>query len=607
MALVSLQDVRMAYAGDVLLEDVNLQIEEGERVCLLGRNGTGKTTLLKLIHGDFSPDSGSIAYQQNIRIGMLPQEISRDISGKVIGVVSGGFINEQSSAPVSDTEKIWKKQQQIDIALSYIQLDPETEFDTLSAGLKRRVLLGRALVRNPDILLLDEPTNHLDIQAIRWLEDFLSRYGRTLLFVTHDRVFLQKLSTRILELDRGQLSSWDCDYETYLERREEALAAEAQQQARFDKKLAQEEEWIRKGVKARRKRNEGRVRALLKMRELRQARRDQTRTAQMKLQQAERSGDLVVEANDVCFAYNTSPIVRDFSTIIMRGDKVGIIGPNGSGKTTLLQLLLGDIPPDDGKIRLGKKLEMVYYDQMREQLDEEKSVLDNVGEGADMITFNGQKRHLIGYLQDFLFSRERAFSTVKTLSGGERNRLMLAKLFTRPANVLVMDEPTNDLDIETLDLLEELLLEFSGTLLLVSHDRAFLNNVVTSTLVFEGEAEVNEYVGGYDDWLRQRKKIQKEKSQVKKEKPRPQTKQPRRLSYKEQQEIKAQKKELDELPQRIEDLEKEQHELQEAMAVPEFYRQDPAEIAKAKGRLEAIEQELTQVYERWEQLEERFG
>jgi ATP-binding cassette subfamily F protein uup len=488
----------------------------------------------------------------------------------------------------------------VELTLARMNLEPDAPFGALSAGLKRRALLARSLVRDPDLLLLDEPTNHLDIEAISWMEDFLLRFAGTIVFVTHDRVFLKKLATRIVELDRGRLLDWACDYETFLERREAALAAEAEQWVQFDKKLAREEIWIRQGIKARRTRNEGRVRALESMREARKARRGHAGTVRLRAQEAVSSGKLVIEATDVSYAYDTGdPVIRDFSTLILRGDKVGIIGPNGSGKTTLLRLLLGDLQTKAGQVRHGVHLEVAYFDQLRAQLEEDRSVLENVGEGNDTILFNGKPRHIIGYLQDFLFSPERARSPVRILSGGERNRLLLAKLFTQPSNVLVMDEPTNDLDTDTLELLEELLLDHPGTLLLVSHDRAFLNNVVTSTLVMEGGGHVGEYVGGYDDWLRQRQPIipgKAEKASSRPSRQQAQRQQRATLSFKEQRELEA-------LPERIELLEAEQRSLYEAMSDPSFYRKAGSDIAAAQRRLEALEEELESAYQRWEELE----
>lgn len=613
MALLSMRDVSIGYGGPPVLENLSLQIERGDRVCLLGRNGAGKSTLMRVIQGTLVPDSGEIIRQTALRVAYLPQEVPQGLEGRTFDVVAAGVIaapgkdsangvpvsGETLSSPPFHPEEEWRGQQQVAQVLSRMHLDPEAPFEALSAGLKRRVLLARGLARDPDILLLDEPTNHLDIDAITWLEDFLLRYGGTLLFVTHDRMFLRKLATRIIELDRGSLVDWACDYDTFLQRKEEVLNAEAGQWNRFDKKLAQEEVWIRQGIKARRTRNEGRVRALEKMREIRRERRERTGNVRMVVQDVERSGKLVVDAEGVSFSYRDHPILRDFSTTVMRGDKVGIIGPNGVGKTTLLRILVGEIPPDAGRLRLGSRLEAAYFDQLRAQLDESKSVQDNVADGNDTIIFNGSPRHVIGYLQDFLFSPERSRSPVSVLSGGERNRLLLARLFAKPSNVLILDEPTNDLDAETLELLEELLMDYPGTLFLVSHDRAFLNNVVTSTLVFEGEGRVAEYVGGYDDWLMQRRPDATEKKVRpggKQEQQRTRPERPRKLTFKEQRELEA-------LPQQIESLEAEQQGLYDAMADPEFYKGEAHAIVEAKARLEALEQELEEAYQRWEALE----
>jgi ATP-binding cassette subfamily F protein uup len=588
MALLSLRDIRVAFGGPSLLEGASLQIEPGDRICLLGRNGTGKSTLLKVVNGEIAPDGGEIVRQQGVTVALVPQEIPTGLSGTVHDVVSGG--------PWMGAEK----------AISRLGLSPGADFGTLSGGMQRRVLIARALARESDILLLDEPTNHLDIDGIAWLETFLLREARTLLFVTHDRMFLRKLATRIVELDRGRLRDWACDYDTYLERREADLSAESAQRARFDKRLAEEETWIRRGVKARGTRNEGRVRALERMREERWARREQVGMVRMEAQRAVPSGRLVVEARGVEAGYGDCPGIRDFSTTILRGDRVGVIGPNGSGKTTLLRLLLGELSPRIGTVRLGTRLAVAYSDQLREGLDEEKTVAENLGDGSDTVTVNGRSRHVIGYLQDLLFTPDRARSPVRVLSGGERNRLQLAKLFTKPFNLLVLDEPTNDLDIETLDLLEDLLLEYAGTLLLVSHDRAFLNNVVTSTLVIAADGTVLEYVGGYDDWLTQRGESVPPGTGTApspREKPPPKREAPRKLTFKE-------RRELSELPGRIRDaetaiaaLEAERDELQLSMAGPAFYRQDGARVAQGRARLEAVQTGIEEAYHRWESLE----
>jgi ABC transport system ATP-binding/permease protein len=627
MALVSLQGVKVSFGGPPLLEGVDLSIGRGERVCLVGRNGTGKSTIMRLITGELKPDSGTIVYQQGVRITLLTQEVPNALFGSVFDVVSSAFgeqgqlltayhhvssklAHDHSKNLMAELEDVqhrfesaggWQMQQRVEEILTRLQLPEDADFSELSGGLKRRVLLAKAVAGQPDLLLLDEPTNHLDIDSISWLEEFLFSFGGTLLFVTHDRALLQKLATRIVDLDRGRLTSWPGSYQAYLELKQAALDAEAVENAKFDKKLATEETWIRQGVKARRTRNEGRVRALKELRRTRSERREVTGAARMQMQDAERSGKLVIEAQDVSYGYNDRPIIRDFSTTIFRGDKVGIIGPNGSGKTTLLKILLGELKPRKGTLRLGTNLEVAYLDQHRAQLDDEKTVQDNVANGSDHVTINGNPRHVIGYLQDFLFVPARARSPVKVLSGGERNRLLLAKLFTKPSNVLVLDEPTNDLDIETLDLLEELLMDYPGTVLLVSHDRAFINNVVTSTLALEGDGKVNEYVGGYDDWLRQSKrKIEVSAVPVKIEEKKTasgrQKEKSRRLTFKEQ-------KELETLPKRIEHLETEQQQIIAVMADPSFYRESGNRVTETKARLESIEKELVESYARWEALE----
>ncbi|HEY2159188.1 MAG TPA: ATP-binding cassette domain-containing protein, partial [Isosphaeraceae bacterium] len=544
MALVSLRGVKLAFGGPPLLDGVDLMIEPGERVCLLGRNGEGKSTLLKLIRGDLEADEGEAIRQQGLRVARLPQEVP-GLAGTVADVVGEGLAHHAEGAD-----------HRVDVVISRMGLDPTARFADLSTGMKRRVLLARAIVEEPDILLLDEPTNHLDIESIRWLEDFLLRFGGTLVFVTHDRVFLERLATRIVELDRGRLYDWACDYPTFLKRKEEALAAEEQQNALFDKRLAQEEVWIRKGIEARRTRNEGRVRALKAMREARGRRRERQGSARMQVQEADRSGTMVIEAKGASFAYDDGrPVIQDLTTTILRGDKVGIIGPNGAGKSTLLRLLLGESPPRTGSVRHGTNLEVSYFDQTKAALDDEKTVQQNVSE-YETIAIGGQSRHVLGYLQDFLFPPERSRSLVRLLSGGERSRLLLAKLFTKPSNVLVLDEPTNDLDVETLELLEGLLVGYQGTVLLVSHDRAFLNDVVTSTLVIEPDGRVKEYDGGYDDYLRQRQ-AEAPVASSPSPSPRPTTapaEKPRRLGFKENRELEA-------LPGRIEALEAAREEL----------------------------------------------
>lgn len=632
MGLINLQDIVVAFGGPRILDGVSVQIEAGERVALLGRNGTGKTTLMKVMTGELEPSSGEITFQKGLRIAHLSQEVLREMTGDVFDVVSSGLgprakllseyhhVSQRLSTDHSpellrrldrvqselDRTNSWELDYEVELVISKMKLLPDADFASLSGGQKRRVLLARALVLKPDVLLLDEPTNHLDIESIIWLESFLKEYPGTVFFVTHDRQFMEHVATRILDLDRGRLYSWSCDYRTYLERKELELANEAVTREHFDKRLAEEETWVRQGVKARRCRNEGRVKALLEMRLAKQARRDAEGLVRMKAQQADPSGHLVMKVSRVGHSYDEKCLVRDFSTNIMRGDKIAVMGPNGSGKTTLLRILLGKLTPTKGSIRLGTDLEVAYYDQMRDQLDEEKTVAENVAGAADTVVINGKPRHIIGYLQDFLFSAERARTPVKVLSGGERNRLLLARLFTKPSNVLVMDEPTNDLDIETLELLEALLVEYSGTLLLVSHDRSFLNNVVTSTIVLEGAGEVNEYPGGYDDWLSQTKHRRNGTAVIGDKKPdelkqgKNKTPDPAKPTVKL---TSSQSRELEALPSKIERLETDQKAVCALLANPEFYKKDPAEIAKVKARSQKIGSELAETYQRWEELE----
>jgi ATP-binding cassette subfamily F protein uup len=584
MALVSLQNVSMSFGGPALLENVTLLIEPGERVCLLGRNGEGKSTLLKILAGEQDPDGGEIVVQNGVRIGLLEQAVPGNIAGSVFDVVESGI-----DLPMED----WEAAQQVEKVVSVMGLESSESFNALSGGQKRRALLARALVREPDVLILDEPTNHLDIESILWLENFLLRFSGSLLFISHDRAFLRKLATRIVELDRGQLRSWDCGYEKFLQRRQEFLAAEEKQNAVFDKKLAQEEVWIRQGIKARRTRNEGRVRALKKLRDERKQRREVSGTVNLQLHEAERGGRKVIEATNVSYAWENEPIVQNFEATIFRGDKIGFIGPNGCGKTTLLSLLLDKIKPQTGTVKHGTQLEITYFDQHRAQLDGDKTVAQNVAGEDDFIIFNGKRRHVYSYLEDFLFEPQRARTPVRVLSGGERNRLLLAKLFTTPSNVLVLDEPTNDLDAESLDLLEELLVEYSGTLLLVSHDREFINNIVTSTLVFEDNGRVKEYPGGYDDWVDQRPvavvaPVKKAGSIA--------APRARKLSNKEREELKN-------LPERIEDLEGELETLQTAMSSPEFYQRAEELVKKETERTQQIPKDLEVAYTRWEELD----
>jgi ATP-binding cassette subfamily F protein uup len=597
MPLVSLDHVSIAYGHLPLLDESALQIEPRERVAIIGRNGTGKSTLLKIISGDVPPDGGSVWIAPGVRIARLEQDVPLSANRPVFDVVAEGHTHHNAD------DEHWIREHHVDLILSRLNLPGEAIVDTLSGGWRRRVLLARALVGQPDLLLLDEPTNHLDIDAIMWLEDFLASYAGAVIFVTHDRAFLQRLATRIVELDRGRLTSWPGDYPTYLRRKEEALANEASEHARFDKKLAEEEVWIRQGIKARRTRNEGRVRALEAMRAERVARRGQIGNVRLQSAIADarsgQSGQMVFELDEVSKSYDGTPVVSRFSARIMRGDRIGLIGPNGAGKTTLLRMLLGELKPDEGEIRQGANVEIAYYDQQREQLDPEQTVFDTIGQGNDTVTVNGRTRHVNSYLRDFLFPAERAQSPVKALSGGERNRLLLARLFTHAANVLVLDEPTNDLDIETLELLESQLVDWPATLLLVSHDRTFLDNVVTSTFVFEGDGRVQEFVGGYEDWIRQRADISistRKKEPVVKSSDR----QKKKLSYKEQRELEG-------LPKKIEALETEQGELNARVAAPEFYREGSHAIAVALARGEALSRELSLVYARWHDLESRAG
>ena len=599
MPLLSLQDVSFTFSKPTLLDDIHIEIEKGERIGLLGRNGAGKSTLMKLIVGELPPDSGEVVPANGIRMARLVQEVPEGTGGNIAEVIATGIQQTGIKADVvAAPSEDWKVENAVERVISRLKLDADAQYETLSSGMKRRVLLARALVTDPDILLLDEPTNHLDIDSITWLEGFLKSYAGTLIFVTHDRVFLQALATRIIEIDRGRLFDWTCDYAMFLKRKQAMLDAEQKQNAEFDRKLAEEEVWIRQGIKARRTRNEGRVRALKVMREERRERRDRTGNVRMQAFEAERSGRLVLEAKEISFSWGDAPIVDGLSTMIMRGDRIGIIGPNGAGKTTLLKLLLGELEPTSGSLRHGTKLEVIYFDQLREQIDEEQTVVENVGEGQELLQINGRSKHIYGYLREFLFTPERARRPARFLSGGERNRLLLARMFKRPSNVMVLDEPTNDLDAETLELLEELVANYQGTLLLVSHDRAFLNNVVSSTLVFEGHGQVKEYAGGYDDYIRQRGEVDSASAaeSLKKLKPRAHRPAVRKRTWKED-------RELEELPTKIETLETELEELHSAMADPTFFKQDGAEIAMANARLSTIEQELAVLLERWEKLE----
>ena len=592
MPLLQLRQLTLKYGAAPLLDQIDFQVDAGERVCLLGRNGAGKTSLMRIITGEETPNEGELIFSNAVKVTRLIQEIPEDITGTVWEVLHSGLRPDRH-------EEEWQTDVRLEDLAAEMHLPTQAQFAALSGGLKRRVLLARALAGQPDILLLDEPTNHLDLDSILWLENFLLTSKITLFFVTHDRAFLRKLATRIVELDRGQLTSWSCDYDTYLERKAANLEAEEKQWASFDKKLAQEEAWLRQGVKARRTRNEGRVRALLKMRSERSERRQREGTARIEIQAGSLSGQKVIEAKDISFSYGERPIVRDFSTTVWRGDKIGIIGPNGGGKTTLLKLLLGELAPESGEVKLGTNLQVVYLDQLRGQIDDAKTVAQNVAGDAETVMFQGRPRHIHSYLQDFLFRADRIRMPAKMLSGGERNRLLLARLFLQPANVLVLDEPTNDLDAETLELLEELVLEYSGTLLLVSHDRAFLDHVVTSTLVFEGEGRISEYTGGYEDWLRQRSAPAAAVAVVE-AKPVPASRTEEKVKF-----LKREQRELDELPAQIEKMEEEVSALNHRLWDPEIYKNEPAEVPQLKSELAALEARIQEGYRRWEQLEER--
>ena len=627
MPLLRLNNISLAFGHRALLDGVNLEMFRGERVCLVGRNGEGKSSLLRILSGEVTADDGEMWVRPAARVACLAQEVGMDSQDSVFDVVAAGLpelgrlISEyhhtvselthtDNPAALQRLSELqheleaangWQLEQRVERVLSRLDLDSDAVFHSLSGGWRRRVMLARALVGEPDVLLLDEPTNHLDIEAIMWLENFMLDYPGALLFVSHDRAFVRRLSTRIIELDRGQLTSWPGSYDDYVRRKAEQLEVEARHNALFDKKLSQEEAWIRQGIKARRTRNEGRVRALQALREQYRERRNRSGAVRLQLDKGEQSGKLVFEAENISLAFGDNTVIRDFSTSIMRGDRIGIIGPNGVGKSTLIRVLLGRLAPDSGQVRSGTRLEVAYFDQQRDQLDLEKSVMDNVAEGSQHVMVNGSDRHVASYLRDFLFPPERLQSPVSTLSGGERNRLLLARLFARPANLLVMDEPTNDLDVETLELLEELLMDYQGTLLLVSHDRAFLDNVVTRSLVFAGEGVIGEYVGGYSDWLQQQKAGRPAGQTAGGTAAKAATKtvpaaKPKKLSYKDQ-------RELDDLPQQIDALDAEQTQLQEAIGEPGFYQQDPEAVAATLARLEAVGEELEACYSRWEELE----
>jgi len=627
--LVALDRVSLAYGHVPLLDEIAFRIDSGERVSVLGRNGAGKSTLLRVLGGEQLPDAGTRWTEPGFRAARLDQDVPLASNRTVFDVVADGLgdirelvaeyhrvavatAHDASDAQLQKLGQLqhaleerdgWRIEQRVESVLSHLELPADQMVATLSGGWRRRVLLARALVSDPDLLLLDEPTNHLDLDAIQWLEQFLQDFAGAVVFVTHDRAFLQRVATRIVELDRGRLTSWPGDYATFLRKKEEWLANEAVRLEKFDKRLAEEEVWLRQGIKARRTRNEGRVRALMAMRRERAERREQQGAVRLQIERGRGSGHVVFDIERVSKAYDGGPVVRDFSARVVRGDRVGLIGPNGAGKTTLLRLVLGELPPDSGDVQRGTGVEVAYYDQQREQLDPDRTVFDTVGDGNDVVTVDGRSRHVNAYLRDFLFPAERAESPVRALSGGERNRLLLARLFTRPANVLVLDEPTNDLDLETLELLEAQLVEWQGTLLLVSHDRAFLENVVTSTWVFEGGGRVVEYVGGYEDWLRQRPPAAAPAARRSAPEPvrgKPRTTEaavsrPRKLSNRE-------RRELEGIPSQIEALEREQRTLRERIAGSDFYKEQAAAIAEAMARVDGIDRELLQLYARWDEL-----
>ena len=625
MALVTLQDIYLSYGQPPLIDGISLSIERGERVCLIGRNGAGKSTLLNILTGKIIPDDGRVKTTDGVKIAQLEQAVPTDTQGSVYEVIANGLGKEGALAQsyyrlsaevaIQPTKKNmaeleacqeeldqvggWDVNSRVDAIITKMGLNANTDIADLSGGYKRRVLLARALVSDPDLLILDEPTNHLDIEAIQWLESFLKKWEAALLFISHDREFMDNLATRFIEIDRGKVMEFNCNYNTYLKRKKDMLETEDKHNALFDKRLSQEEAWIREGIKARRTRNEGRVRALEAMRVELSERRKHQGKAKLNVVQAEKSGKIVVEARDINFVFEGDPeqkaVVKGFSTLIQRGDKIGLIGGNGSGKTTLIKLLQGELAPSTGKINIGTNLNIAYFDQYRSALNEEKTVQDNVSGGRDMIDVGGKSRHVVSYLRDFLFAPERCRQPVKVLSGGERNRLLLAKLFTQPSNMLILDEPTNDLDIDTLDLLEELLIDYKGTIILVSHDRAFINNVVTSTLAFEGNGAFNSYVGGYNDWLRQRTQQLNQSSKPKKTDTR-NKKKTAKMSYKDQ-------RELDALPGQIEKLEIDIAEISQLMSDPDFFKSARDQVQKTENRLSELQKQLSQCYERWEILE----
>ena len=627
MSIVRFEEVSLEFGDQKILIQADLVIEPGERICLIGRNGAGKSTTLKLINGEIEPDSGEIVSMSGLVVSQLAQSLPEAMDLQVHAVVQSGLtgiqclleqyrhrsqekLDAQGLKELQELHQLidahggWSIDQRIDATMTELDLPPTKKMNELSGGWRRRVALAKALVQKPDLLLLDEPTNHLDIVTIKWLENTVFAYPGAVIFITHDRAFLKKLATRIVEIDRGKLTSWPGDFEKYLSRKEKVLEDEDRQNAKFDKKLEQEEIWVRQGIKARRTRNEGRSRALVKMREERSQRIAKDKSARMTIEEAEQSGRKVIRARKVTYRYEEEALIEDFSIKIMRGDRIGLLGNNGIGKTTLLRLLLGELEPQSGVIKHGTNLEIGYFDQLRQTLDLEKSVAENVGGGRTHIRLNGKDRHVVGYLKGFLFSPKRSMTPVKALSGGERNRIILAKLFTQPANLLVLDEPTNDLDMQTLEVLEQKLTEFNGTLIIVSHDRQFLDNVVTSTLVFEADGSIQEYVGGYSDWVRQGKKLAEvDNPNVRKDKSKARRKssteeRPKKLSYMEQ-------RELVQLPTNIEQLEGTISDLENKIAGPDFYSQDHADVQKVLKLLTDKQQALDSAIDRWAQLEER--
>ncbi|MCP4598199.1 ATP-binding cassette domain-containing protein [Neptuniibacter sp.] len=626
MPLIRLDKISMAFGAKPLLDNVDFQIDPGERVALVGLNGAGKSTLLKVVGGHHKADGGEFWVSPTCRIAELPQAMPAADERKVRDVVTAGLediwslrqaYDEMAGSDNVDMAKLdklqhqieavdgWHLEQRVQRVIEQLELPAEKSMSELSGGWRRRAALGAALVQQPDLLLLDEPTNHLDIETIEWLEQQLLEFKGGLLIISHDRALVDRLATRIVELDRGVLTSFPGSYSAYVELKQKLLEEEAKHNAEFDKKLAQEERWIRQGIKARRTRNEGRVRALKKMRNERADRRERSGKAKFALEEAARSGKLVAELNGVSLGYAGQTLFHDFDFLLQRGDRVGLIGPNGAGKSSLLGVLLGKQEPDSGNVKLGTNLKVAYFDQLRAQIDPEKTVIDNIAEGRESISINGRQRHLISYLNDFMFAPERARTPVKALSGGETNRVLLAKLFSQPANLLVLDEPTNDLDIETLELLEEIILDFDGTILLVSHDRSFLDNVVTSTLAFEGNGELREYVGGYQDWLRQKPKVVKPVDKIEKK-----SGQPEKFEAKEEKQAGKKKKlsyklqrELDELPEKMEQAEVDLEALQEETGAADFYQQDHEKVAEKLAQLNAQEQLVEELMERWVELE----